>query len=361
MNKSDPILTEGHNCWRSAHADRVSFLIDAQAYFDAFASAIEHAEQSIIILSWDIDSQARLRPQNERQPCVIIDMLNGLVAQKPSLHIYILNWDYAPIYAFERETAPTLRFQLKTHRRIHFVSDTAHPYFASLHQKVVVIDDTIAFSGGLDLTGSRWDTPDHEPDDPRRLNRKGSPYAPFHDVQIVVDDEAARALGVLARERWWRATGQRIPDVVRRETSSPSSPWPTGLPPDLSDSRIAIARTEPCHDGRSEVREVENAYLDSIAAAQRFIYAETQYLTSESIRIAIARRLSEPDGPEIVLVTPKECCGFFEKQTMGVITARLMRDLKQEDVFNRLRLYSPRNARQDIYVHAKVMVIDDLF
>ena len=89
------------------------------------------------------------------------------------------------------------------------------------------------------------------------------------------------------------------------------------------------------------------------------LYAETQYLTSEAIRIAIARRLSEPDGPEIVLVTPKECCGFFEKQTMGVITARLMRDLKQSDVFNHLRLYSPRNARQDIYVHAKVMVIDD--
>ena len=107
------------------------------------------------------------------------------------------------------------------------------------------------------------------------------------------------------------------------------------------------------------MREVENAYLDSIAAAQRFVYAETQYLTSESIRIAIARRLSEPDGPEIVFVTPKECCGFFEKQTMGIITARLMRDLKQRDVFNHLRLYSPRNARQDIYVHAKVMVIDD--
>ena len=95
---------------------------------------------------------------------------------------------------------------------------------------MVVIDDTIAFSAGLDLTGSRWDTPDHEPDDPRRLNRKGSPYAPFHDVQIVVDDEAARALGVLARERWWRATGQRIPEVVRSETRSPSRPWPTGSP-----------------------------------------------------------------------------------------------------------------------------------
>ena len=78
------------------------------------------------------------------------------------------------------------------------------------------------------------------------------------------------------------------------------------------------------------MREVENAYLDSIAAAQRFVYAETQYLTSESIRIAIARRLSEPDGPEIVLATPKECCGFFEKQTMGVITARLMRDPSKE-------------------------------
>src|SRR4029079_680434 len=106
-------------------------------------------------------------------------------------------------------------------------------------------------------------------------------------------------------------------------------------------------------------REVEKAYLDSIARARRFVYAETQYLTSDSIRNAMAQRLSEPDGPEIVLVTPRECCGFFEKKTMGIITARLIRDLESKDRFDRLRVYSPRNGNQEIFVHAKVMIVDD--
>jgi phosphatidylserine/phosphatidylglycerophosphate/cardiolipin synthase-like enzyme/uncharacterized membrane protein YdjX (TVP38/TMEM64 family) len=360
MSEPASILTEGNNCWRIAHANRVSFLIDARAYFDAFLGAIERAERSIFILSWDIDSQTRLSPQDERHPNLLIDALNRVVARKRDLRVFILNWDYAPIYAFERETASTLRFRLNRHQRIQFVSDTAGPYFASMHQKVVVIDDSVAFTGGLDLTGSRWDTPEHLVVDPRRVNRRGQPYPPFHDVQVAVDDEAARALGAIARERWRRATGrQAISPQLVRGVAPEGSTWPDTLVPDMTDVRIAIARTEPPHEGRPAVREVEKAYLDSIASARRFVYAETQYLTSESVRNAIALRLSEPQGPEIVLVTPRECCGFFEKKTMGIITARLIRDLKSKDRFDRLRVYSPRNGNQEIFVHAKVMIVDD--
>jgi hypothetical protein len=32
-----------------------------------------------------------------------------------------------------------------------------------------VIDDRLAFVGGLDLTSKRWDMPEHRPDDPRRM------------------------------------------------------------------------------------------------------------------------------------------------------------------------------------------------
>ncbi|MDY6901599.1 MAG: AAA family ATPase, partial [Cyanobacteriota bacterium] len=48
---------------------------------------------------------------------------------------------------------------LMTKRRQRFVMDDEHPIGASQHQKIVVIDDTVAFSGGIDLTEKRWDTP----------------------------------------------------------------------------------------------------------------------------------------------------------------------------------------------------------
>jgi phosphatidylserine/phosphatidylglycerophosphate/cardiolipin synthase-like enzyme len=50
---------------------------------------------------------------------------------------------------------------------------------ASHHQKLVVIDDRVAFVGGIDLSRWRWDTPEHKPDDPRRRDPNGKPYRDF--------------------------------------------------------------------------------------------------------------------------------------------------------------------------------------
>lgn len=55
---SRQIAVPGRNCWRIAHASRVTFLIDASAYFAAFAQAVENARRSIFILAWDIHSRA---------------------------------------------------------------------------------------------------------------------------------------------------------------------------------------------------------------------------------------------------------------------------------------------------------------
>lgn len=89
---------------------------------------------------------------------------------------------------------PLYHLGLRTHRRVHFRLDDRHPVGASQHQKIAVIDDRIAFVGGLDLTASRWDSRAHLPGDEHRCGPDGSRYGPFHDVQMAVDGEAARAL-----------------------------------------------------------------------------------------------------------------------------------------------------------------------
>lgn len=70
---------------------------------------------------------------------------------------------------------------------------------------------------------------------------------------------------------------------------------------------MAILRTEPEHDGRGEIREVESYYRGAIEQAQSFLYLENQDLTTHAIGTALERSLRQKQGPEIVLVPPKRC------------------------------------------------------
>ena len=252
------------------------------------------------MLGWDFNSQTRLHYDpvpKDGPPAVLGEFLNYLAKRRRGLHVHVLTWDFPMMFAGDREFPPMYGFGWEPARRVHFRYDDTHPVGASQHQKVVVIDDALAFSGGIDLTVRRWDCCDHAPDDPRRT-ADDKPYPPFHDIMIAVDGEAARQLGGSARERWRLATGQRLKPV---DASIPI-PWPAQLEPDVTGVDVGIARTLPPRGELPAVREVEKLYLDMIAAARRSIYIENQYFTAPRIAAALEKRLAEPDGPEIVLV-----------------------------------------------------------
>ena len=357
---SVPVLQAGRNYWRRGPATRLSTLIDAADYFDAFARVCEAAERQILILGWDFDRQEPLHRDNGSRalPDRLGEFLVELVRRKPRLHVYLLSWDFNMIYASERELLPALRLRLQTPRRFHFRLDGLHPVGASHHQKVVVVDDRVAFAGGIDLSRWRWDTPEHKPDDPRRTDPNGRPYPPFHDLMVMLEGDAAAILGELARTRWRRARGRHIKppgDVT-------ASPWPKSVAAELKDIDVAIARTEPAYRGRAEVREVEHLYLDAIAAARHVIYIENQYFTSRSLADALAERLQQDDGPEVILVLPEKTGGWLEQVTMDVLRYRVLEQLTRADVHDRLRIYYPHQpglGDDCISVHAKLLVVDD--
>jgi phosphatidylserine/phosphatidylglycerophosphate/cardiolipin synthase-like enzyme/uncharacterized membrane protein YdjX (TVP38/TMEM64 family) len=354
------ILVEGRNCWRIADAGRVAFLIDGADYFAAFAAAASRARHSILIAGWDMDSRMRLFPDDRPRdlPAELGSFMEAVVSRRRGLHAYLLNWDFNVIFAFQREALPSIKWELITHRRLHFHLDGNHPVWGSHHQKIVAIDDAMAFVGGLDLSEGRWDTPEHRVPDPRRVNAGGQSYPPFHDVMVAVEGEAAAALGHLFRERWRQATGRRL----RRRARFDGDPWPPELVPDMEGPRVGIARTAPAMGGRPGIREVETLFLDSIAAARRHLYIESQYLTSNSIGTAIAARLEEEDGPEIVIVLPRVTSGVFEETTMGVLRARNLRRLRAANRFGKLAVYSPvpdGDPDGSVNVHSKVLIVDD--
>src|SRR6478609_4326955 len=269
------LFRPGENCCAAVRAARVAFLIDGEAYFDAFVRACERAERSIVILGWDFDSRMVLRFNDDGTPRETLGaFLNGLCERNRHLRIRILDWDFPVVFGGDREYSPIFGLNWEPHRNIQFRFDDTHPVAGSHHQKIVVVDDKIAFAGGLDLTNKRWDSPAHKPDDPRRLF-DGDPYPPFHDAMVLVDGEAATTLLDVAKQRWHRATGHEVKPARRAK----GDPWPAEVPVEMRDVSVSVACTLPPGPETPGVRQVESLYLDMIARAQRYIYIENQYFT----------------------------------------------------------------------------------
>jgi phosphatidylserine/phosphatidylglycerophosphate/cardiolipin synthase-like enzyme/uncharacterized membrane protein YdjX (TVP38/TMEM64 family) len=354
------LLKPGYNCTAVAHAERLALIVDAADYFRAFYQAALRAKRSITILGWDFNSQTQLHfdpvPRNG-PPALLGDFLNHLARRRRGLRIRILNWDYPMVFGTDREFPPLYGFGWKPARHVDLRYDDTHPVAGCQHQKIVVIDDAIAFSGGLDLTVRRWDTCEHGPHEPRRI-AYGKAYPPFHDVMIAVDGEAARVLAEVARERWHLATGHHLKAVLPE-----ADPWPPELHVDVRGVDVGISRTMPPRGEASAVREVERLYLDMIAAARDTLYIENQYFTAPRIAAALEKRLAEPDGPEIVLVLRLLSHGWLEEATMHVLRTRLLQRLREADRHGRFHVYYPHIEGLPesccIDVHSKVMVADD--
>lgn len=351
------LLRPGVTCWRVERAGRAAFLVDGAAYYAAARAAMLRARHSIMLLAWDFDPRVRLEPDNpENDGADIIGrFLDRLVAERPALRVHVLRWRMPLPLVFEHPNLPLVLEDWRSDARLRYRLDARHPAGACHHQKILVIDDAVAFCGGMDFAGNRWDTPEHRDDDPRRRRPNGEPYAPRHDLMMAVDGPAAAALGELARERWRRATGVRLP-----QPPAGSDPWPERLEPSIRDVPVGIARTEPAWRGRPEVREVESLYFDAIAAARRTLYLESQYFAAPPIAEALAARLAEPDGPEVVVINTTHSPSWFDRAAMDTARGHVVKRLRAADRHGRFRILAPVTAGgTPIIVHSKIMAVDD--
>lgn len=355
MTNNAILFEPGSNCWRVERAERFTFIVDAADYFVAARKAMLSARRSIFLVGWDFDAGIVLDEQASEGPAKLGDLIVWLADRSPELEVRLLRWDTGAFKAmFKARTLATI-LRWKMHPRITLKLDGAHPLAGSHHQKIVVIDDCLAFCGGIDMTTGRWDCRSHEEDDPRRRNPDDTRYDPWHDATSAFDGDAAQALGDLARGRWHAATGEKLkPADVQHDC------WPEGLQPTVLNADLAIARTSPEMDDKRGIHEIEEMYLALIAEARHHIYAESQYFASRKIAHAIAMRLQEENGPEIVIINPESANGWLEPIAMDSARARLVEALQKVDRHARFRIYHPVTAGgTPIYVHAKVMIIDD--
>lgn len=353
----EALLTAGGTCWRVETAGRFAVLMENDEYFRALASSLAKAQRSIVILGWQFDPRTRLDPNSrpDDRTAEIGHQLRVLVKNKPELDVRLLIWNSPILIAASQGFFPHRAQKWFRKRMVEFRLDQPSALGACHHQKVVIIDDAVAFCGGGDISTDRWDSEQHLHNDPRRFQPSGSIAPPRHEMMCVLDGPAARALGDLARERWFKATWERtLPDEV------PDDPWPDDVEPQLIDTPVGIARTEPSRAGVPAVRENEALHLAAIRSAKRLIYFENQYFTSPVIAEALAKRLEEDDGPEIVLITTGASPSWFDKMTMDTARSEVLFRLEKADRHNRFFAFSPNTAEGDrIIVHAKMTIVDD--
>lgn len=355
MNRG--IAEPGRNCWRIERAGRASLIVDAADYFRIARHAMLRAKQQILLIGWDFDTRICLDYEaDDGAPAELGALLSWLPRKRPELNIHILKWDVGAIKLLGRGTTVLRLFRWAASDQIFFKLDGAHAVGASHHHKILVIDDALAFCGGIDMTADRWDTREHrDRDEHRKRPTTRRRYEPWHDATMAVDRAVAAALGELARERWEAAGGEAI-----RPPDCDSDPWPEELRADFRDVDVAIARTRGDTDDEQGVREIEALYVDMIRGAKRFVYAENQYFASRVIAEAIAKRLQEPDPPEFVIVNPRSGQGWLDDEVMSPARARLLKTIGKCDSAGRFRIFCPvTEGGEDIYVHSKIMIVDD--
>jgi len=202
------------------------------------------------------------------------------------------------------------------------------------HEKTIVIDDRVAFVGGIDLTtesGDRYDTSEHKP----RAN------VGWHDLCARIEGPAVDDVAEHFRMRWQEVTREKLAPV------RPSAP--------VGDVDLQIVRTVPEHVYDAVPKgdfSILETYARAFQAAQRFIYIENQFLWSPEIEAVLRDKIVNPPHPEfrlVLLLPAKPNTGADD--TRGVLGHLIDVDT---DHLVAATLYARSGRLADpVYIHAK--------
>jgi phosphatidylserine/phosphatidylglycerophosphate/cardiolipin synthase-like enzyme len=317
----------------------LTVLIDGAEALQAIAMAIAEARSHVHITGWHITPTFAIT-RGER-PIVLTELLAEVAQRIP---VRVLIWAGVPVPVMKpwRGDVRKVRDELTAGNHIQCALDNRERPMHCHHEKTIVIDDRIAFVGGIDLTsfnGDRWDTPDHP--------SRGA--VGWHDVAARIAGPAVRDVAENFAMRWQAITGEALPPVA--------TPSPAG------DIDVQVVRTVP--DGtyprlpRGDFRILES-YLRGLRAAQRFIYLENQFLWSPEILAVLREKLARPPTPDfrLVLVLPArpDSGGDDTRGQLGTL-------MQADGDGGRLlacTLYASGGEKDwPVYIHAKVGIVDD--
>ncbi|KAL7424031.1 Phospholipase D1 [Cryptotrichosporon argae] len=296
---------------------------NARDYFWNLSRAMNMAKDRIYIHDWWLSPELYLRrPGDERY------RLDNLLKRKAEegVRVFVIIYNEVSDKTTPVDSLYTKRRLTGLHPNIMVQRSPSHfqtgTFYWSHHEKLCVIDETIAFMGGLDLCYARWDTSQHimtdedytVPDGPDgpvwrgkdyfnervaefanldkpfedTFDRSKVPRMPWHDVGLQIVGQPARDLCRHFVQRWnllirTKNHTRRLPfllppsDFTERELSElklngtcevqicrSCGPWSIGTPTKIEHS-------------------IQNAYIKSIQLSEHFVYIENQFFITSTV------------------------------------------------------------------------------
>jgi phosphatidylserine/phosphatidylglycerophosphate/cardiolipin synthase-like enzyme len=358
--------------------NRVTVHVDGAAYFGRLHQLLSGLEAGdwVYLTDWRIDATRQLAGRGSE----LGPLLAGLASR--GVAIRGLLWRSHPALVNFNQDANRVLNTMVNRAGGQLVADQRVRRFGSHHQKLLVIHmpdrlvRCIAFIGGIDLSRGRRDTPDHLGDsDPVQIDPRYGPRPPWHDLQLELSGPAVLDVDRTFQERWedqtprdhrnpLRVMWQRLSHEPRRlELLQRRLP-----PPVVGSHVVQVLRTYPARrrvtpfapDGE---RSIARAYLKALGRARRLVYVEDQYLWGRLVAEALAAALRAAPELRMIIVVPRH------PDRDGRISGRAARAAQWRAIEHLRRAGGPRVAVYDleneqgtpIYVHAKAMVIDDVW
>ncbi len=315
----------------------VEVFIDGAAALPAIAAAVRSARRSVHIAGWAISPDFAV----ERGRRVVT--LRDLLAEAADhVDVRVLVWAGAPLGLFHptRREARSALDALLEGTRIRGAVDAHNRPMHCHHEKLVIVDGAVAFVGGIDLTSMAGDRYDGSPHGSRDT-------LGWHDAAARLRGPAVADVAAHFAMRWEVTTGQHV--------EPPDPPLPAG------DSRVQVVRTvpentyPPLAGGDFSILQ---AYVGALRGARHLIYIENQFLWSAEIVAVLRRKLLRPPSDEfrlcVVLPLRPNNGNDDTRGQLGVLI--------EADRHHRLLVATigpPGRQRPQVYVHAKIAVVDD--
>lgn len=323
----------------SRTGNALEVLIDGSEALPRMAADMAAATSHVHMTGWFLSPELAL--SREEEPLVVRTLLAELAER---IDVRILLWKGAPIPAFRpsRSDVREMQQSLTRHTKIQTALDSRTGASHCHHEKTIVIDDKIAYVGGIDLTvdgGDPYDTPNH-----RARGGIG-----WHDVAVRIEGPAVQDVAEHFRLRWREATKEALQPAAR--------PEPAG------DVELQVVRTLPAGTYKAVPHgdySILESYLGALRSAQHLVYLENQFLWSPEVVDVLVDKLTHPptDDFRVVVLLPARANDGADI-SRGQVAALIEAD-GDDDRFLACTVYAREKKLRDIvYVHAKVGIVDD--
>jgi phosphatidylserine/phosphatidylglycerophosphate/cardiolipin synthase-like enzyme len=313
-------------------------LIDGAEALPRVAAELRKARSHVHLAGWYVSPY--FAPVRDPTRVPLRTLLAELAERLP---VRLLLWAGSPLPLFhpDRDDVEGVCHALTFGTKLQVARDRLERPMHCHHEKLLVIDDRVAFVGGIDLTsyaGDRYDAQAHE--------ARGT--VGWHDAACILRGPVVADVAEHFRERWHDVTGEELPPPKRRRRAG--------------EVEVQAVRTVPEHVYESIAGDfrILEAYTRALRSAERLIYLENQFLWSSEIAQILRDKLERPpsDDFRLVLLLPAD------PNDGGDDTRGQLADLVEaDDGAGRILACTLRALGRlgpcPVYVHAKIGIVDD--